>query len=154
MKRLLFITPLLFVLGACGATTKSSSSSQPAKPVLSRSAILDEVPLRLDVAGLRRRGRTAALDLRLVNRAPRGGDVFSIGDTFSRAGHYDMGGVLLLDPRTGHELGALEDDVDFGFTEIAGGGSQMLSVSFPAPRGTTADVLVPHFGLFRSVPVH
>jgi len=151
MKRVLLLIPVLVVLAGCGTTAITTSHSS--KPVLSRGAILDEVPLRLDVAGLRRRGRTATLELRLINREPHGGDAFSIDDTFSREGHYDMGGVLLLDPSTGRELDALEDETDLGFTEISGGGTQSLSVAFPAPSGRTADAVVPHFGLFRGIAV-
>jgi len=150
MKRLLLLFPLLVVLGGC-ATTKTPP--HPPAATLSRAAQLDDVPLRLDVAGLQRRGRIAALELRLINRAPRGGSAFSIDDTFSREGYSDLGGVLLLDSRTGHELDPLENDVDLAFTEVSGGGTQSLTVSFPAPTGATADVLVPHFGLFRGVPV-
>ena len=150
MKRLLLLFPLLLVLGGCAATKNPPHS--PAA-TLSRGAQLDDVPLRLDVAGLQRRGRIAALELRLINRAPRGGSAFSIDDTFSREGYSDLGGVLLLDSRTGHELDPLENDVDLAFTEVSGGGTQSLTVSFPAPTGATADVLVPHFGLFRGVPV-
>jgi hypothetical protein len=150
MKRLLLLFPLLVVLGGCAAT---KNPPHPPAATLSRAAQLDDVPLRLDVAGLQRRGRIASLELRLINRAPRGGSAFSIDDTFSREGYSDLGGVLLLDSRTGHELDPLEDDVSLAFTEVSGGGTQSLTVSFPAPSGATADVLVPHFGLFRGVPV-
>jgi hypothetical protein len=152
MKRLLLFTLLLVTLGGCAATTSSSGARAP---VLSRSVTLDEVPLRLDVTGLHRRGAVAALDLRLVNRSPRGGQAFSIDDTFSREGSYDLGGVLLVDSSSGHELAPLEndDDLDLGFTEVSGGGTQSLRVAFPAPRGSKVDLLVPHFGLFRGVPV-
>jgi hypothetical protein len=156
MKRLLFLIPLLVVVAGCGATVTSHSSAAPsgaAEPTLTRSMRLDDVPLRLDVIGFHRRGSIAALDLRLVNRAPRGGDSFDIDDTFSREGHYDLGGVLLIDPRTGHELDPLDDDVDLAFTEVDGGATQSLRVAFPAPSGATADLLIPHFGLFRDVPV-
>jgi len=152
MKRLLLLIPLALVVTGCAATAKPSQPS--ATPLLSRSAQLDDVPLRLDVAQLRRVGQTALLDLRLSNRAPRGGDAFSIDDTFSREGYSDLGGVLLVDSRTGHELAPLDDDVDLAFTEVSGGGTQSLRVRFPAPRGSTADVLVPHFGMFRDVPVN
>jgi hypothetical protein len=150
MKRILLLIPVLAVLAGCG-TAKDSST--PAKPVLSRSTRLDDVPLRLDITGLHKAGDVAALDLRLVNRAPRGGDSFDIDDTFSREGSDDLGGVLLLDVRTGHEMEPLDDDVDLAFTQVAGGGTQSLRVAFPAPRGSTADVLVPHFGLFRGINV-
>jgi hypothetical protein len=61
---------------------------------------------------------------------------------------------MLVDRQTGRALEPLHDDgLDLAFTDISGGGSQTLSVAFPAPRGKTADVLVPHFGLFRDVPV-
>jgi hypothetical protein len=150
MKRLLLFTLLLVTLGGCAATT---SSSAPRSPVLSRSVALDEVPLRLDITGLHRHGGVAALDLRLVNRSPRGGRAFSIDDTFSREGSYDLGGVLLIDT-SGHELAPLEtDDLNLAFTEVSGGGTQAVRVAFPAPRGSKVDVLVPHFGLFRGVSV-
>src|SRR3954466_12394377 len=112
MKRLLLLFPLLVVLGGCAAT----KNPPPPAATLSRGAQLDDVPLRLDVAGLQRRGRIASLELRLINRAPRGGSAFSIDDTFSREGYSDLGGVLLLDSRTGHELDPLEDDVSLAFT--------------------------------------
>jgi hypothetical protein len=150
MKRLLILIPLVAVVAGCAATKTSTSSD---RPVLSRSARLDDVPLRLDVTSLKRVGEIAALDLRLINRAPRGGDAFDIDDTFSREGSYDLGGVLLVDRGTDHELDPLEDDAGLGFTAVAGGGTQSLRVAFPAPRGRSADVLVPHFGLFRNVPV-
>ncbi len=157
MKRLLLLIPLLVVVTGCGATVENHAGDAPSgalAPILSRSMRLDDVPLRLDVTGFHRRGAIAALDLRLVNRAPRGGDSFDIDDTFSREGSYDLGGILLIDPRTGHELDPLDDDVDLAFTEVDGGATQSLRVAFPAPSGATADVLVPHFGLFRAVGVH
>jgi hypothetical protein len=132
-----------------------AAPSEAAESILSRSARLDDVPLRLDVAGLRRHGPTASLDLRLVNRALSGGDAFSIGDTFSRRGYYGhVDGILMIDPLAGRELDPLDDGTDVGVAEIGGGGSQLLSVSFPAPRGPKVDLLIPHFGLFRGVPVH
>jgi len=148
MKRLLLLIPVLVVLVGCGGGKGSP------RPTLSRSVHLDDVPLRLDVTALHRTGDVAALDLRLVNRAPRGGEAFDIDDTVSREGNYDLGGVLLVDSGTGHELDPLEDDADLAFTQVAGGGTQSLRVAFPAPSGGAVDVLVPHFGLFRDVPVH
>jgi hypothetical protein len=152
MKRLLFFTPLVLVLAACGGTT----TLKPAAPLLSHSATIDDVPLRLDVTGLARVGRAVALDLRLTNRAPRGGDAFEIGDSFSSDGFSDdLGGVTLIDRQTGREVPPLNDDgVDLYSLDIGGGGSQTLSVAFPAPRAASVDVLVPHFGLFRDVPIH
>jgi hypothetical protein len=149
MKRLLLFTPLLLSLAACG-TTGHATSRKP----LSRSARLDDVPLRLDVAALHRTGGIATLDLRLTNRGPRGADAFAIDDTFSREGLADLRGVLMVDARTGSELDALDRDLDVDYTEIAGGGTQALRVVFPAPSGSAVDILVPHFGLFRDVPVH
>ena len=110
------------------------------------------MPLRLDVA-LHRSGDVAALDLRLINRGPRGGDSFSIDDTFSREGSSDLAGVLMVDTNTGHELDPLDRDLDVPYTELAAGGTQSLRLVFPAPTGSTVDLLVPHFGLFRDVPV-
>ena len=111
--------------------------------------------MRLDVAGLRRIGRLAALDLRLINRSPYGGDAFSIDDTFSREGYDDLDGVLVIDRHSGRELATVSDpEADTTMIDIASGGSQQLRVAFPAPSGNAVDVLVPHFGLFRNVPVH
>jgi hypothetical protein len=109
---------------------------------------LDEVPLRLDVAGLHRAGDTAALDLRWINRGSRGGDAFSVGDTFSREGSSDLAGVLMVDTRTGHELDPLDRDLEVPYTELAAGGTQSLRLVFPAPSGSSVGLLVPHFGLF------
>jgi hypothetical protein len=65
----------------------------------------------LDVAGLSRVGSTVALDLRLTNRAPRGGDSFAIGDSFSRDGFSDdLRGVTMIERQTGREISALHDD--------------------------------------------
>jgi hypothetical protein len=152
--RYLLLAPLLLVLGGCAMSAASKTPTHHSAPSLSRGALFGDVPLRLDVASLRRRGRTAALEFRLINRAPLGGNTFDIEDTFSRAGDWDLGGVSLLDPSTGRELAPLAgDSVDLSSVEIAPGGSQTLSVSFPAPRGQMADVLVPHFGLFQDIPV-
>ena len=152
MKRLLVFTPLLLVLAACGGT---KSPSTQAGPILSHATTLDEVPLKLDVIGLRRTAGIASVDLRLANRAPHGGDAFSIGDTFSADGlGYNVGGVLLLDPATGQPMTPLgADEADLGMAEVAPGGTQTIRAVFRAPRGDKADILVPHFGLFRDVPV-
>jgi hypothetical protein len=153
MKKLIPLLPLLLVLGGCTAAAATRTSDPHSAPILSRSASLDDIPLRLDVAGLHRQGRTATLALRLSNRAPRGGDAFEISDTFSRDDNADLGGILLVDTSTGHELAALEEDIDLYSVAVAPDGSQTLSVSFPAPTGKSVDLLVPHFGLYRDVPV-
>jgi hypothetical protein len=149
MKRLLLVTPLLCVLAACGGGTGATHAA------LSHTTRLDDTPLRLDVEALHRVGQVAAVDLRLANRARAGTDQFSIDDTFSADGYSaDVGGILLLDSRTGQPLTPLgADEADLGMTEIAPGGTQMIRAAFRAPRGDTADVFVPHFGLFRDVPV-
>src|SRR5690348_15198202 len=128
MKRLLLFTPLLLSLAACGTTGHTAS-----RGTLSRSVRLDDVPLRLDVEALHRSRGIATLDLRLINRGPRGAEAFSIDDTFSREGMSDMRGVLLVDSASGRELDPLDRDLDVDFTEVAGGGTQMLRVVFPAP---------------------
>jgi hypothetical protein len=57
----------------------------------------------------------------------------------------------MLDQRTGRELAPLHaDELDM---QIAPGGTQAIQAVFPAPRGDKVDILVPHFGLFRNVPV-
>jgi hypothetical protein len=150
MKRLLLLIPALVVLVGCG-TGKDSP-----RPLLSHGASIDDTPLRLDVAGLHRVGEIVALDLRLANRAPRGGDPYEIDGTFAAEGGYDddVGGVLMLDPKTGRQTSPLgADQVNLGMVEVAPGGTQLVRAVFPAPRGKTVDVLVPHFGLFRDVPV-
>jgi hypothetical protein len=153
MKKLIALLPLILVLGGCTAAAATRPSSHHSASTLSRSVQLDEIPLRLDVIGLHRRGRTAILSLRLDNRAPRGGDAFEIDDTFSREDDADLGGILLVDTSTGHELGALEEDINLYSVAVAPDGSQALIVSFPAPTGMSVDLLVPHFGLYRDVPV-
>jgi hypothetical protein len=150
MKRLLLLIPVLVVLVGCGGGKGSP------KPLLSHSASIGDTPLRLDVAGLHRVGDIVALDLRLENRAPRGDDPYEIDDTFAVEGSYDydVGGVLMLDPKTGRQTSPIgADQVDLGMVEVAPGGTQLVRAVFRAPRGRTADVLVPHFGLFRDVPV-
>jgi hypothetical protein len=145
MKRLLAVLPLALLVTACG------SGGSASKPILSHSARIDDVPLRLDVAGVRRIAGAATIDLRLANRAPDGGDDYYVEDTFSNEGNYQADGVLMLDQRTGRELAPLQaDDLDM---QIAPGGTQAIQALFPAPRGDQVDVLVPHFGLFRNVPV-
>ncbi len=147
MKRLLLFTPLVLVLAACGGAGSTH-------PVLSHTTRLDDTPLRLDIEGLHRVGQVAAVDLRLANRADAGTDTFSIDDTFSADGYSaDVGGILLLDSRTGQPLTALGAGEADLTTELAPGGTQMIRAAFRAPRGDRADVFVPHFGLFRDVPV-
>jgi hypothetical protein len=147
MKRLLAVLPLALVVTACGTGTQTT------KPILSHTTRINDVPLRLDVAGVHRVAGAAAVDLRLANRGTAGGDTYSIDDTFSDDGSYDTSGVALLDQRTGRQSAPLAaGDVDVG-VEIAPGGTQTIRTVFPAPRGDKVDVLVPHFGLFRNVPV-
>jgi hypothetical protein len=148
MKRLIAVLPLALVVTACGTSGPAS------KPILSHTARLGDVPLRLDVAGLHRVAGVAALDLRLANSSSAGGDAYSIDDTFSSEGSYNTGGLLMLDQRTGREIAPLQADAtDLGAMQIAPGGTQQIRTVFPAPRGDHVDVLVPHFGLFRDVPV-
>jgi len=71
------------------------------------------------------------------------------------ARNYDVGGVLMLDPNTGLQTTPLAaDSVNLGMMDIEPGGTQLIRAVFPAPEGKTADILVPHFGVFRNVPVH
>ena len=151
MKRLLLFTPLVLVLAACGGT----ATLKPKLSLLSHASTLDDVPLRLDITSLSRIGSTAQLELRLTNRAPRGGDSFEVGDTFSRDGYSDdLDGVTMIDRETGRQLSPLHDDgADLYSLDVGGGGTQTLSVTYPAPKGDRVDLLVPHFGLFRDVPV-
>jgi hypothetical protein len=148
MKRLLAVLPLAVVVTACG------SGGSTGKPILSHSARIYDVPLRLDVAGVHRVDGAAALDLRLANRGAPGGDSYSIDDTFSNDGNYDVSGVLMLDQKTGRQSApvAAQAAADVA-AEIAPGGTQTIRTVFPAPRGDKVDVFVPHFGLFRNVPV-
>jgi hypothetical protein len=147
MKRLLAVLPLALVVTACGTGTQTT------KPTLSHTTRINDVSLRLDVAAVHRVAGAAAVDLRLANRGTAGGDTYSIDDTFSDDGSYDTSGVALLDQRTGRQSAPLAaGDVDVG-VEIAPGGTQTIRTVFPAPRGDKVDVLVPHFGLFRNVPV-
>jgi hypothetical protein len=147
MKRLLAVLPLALVVTACG------TGRQTTKPILSHTTRINDVPLRLDVAAVHRVAGAAAVDLRLANRGTAGGGTYSIDDTFSDDGSYDTSGVALLDQRTGRQSAPLAaGDVDVG-VEIAPGGTQTIRTVFPAPRGDKVGVLVPHFGLFRNVPV-
>lgn len=95
----------------------------------------------------------AAVDLRLANRGAGGGDSYSIDDTFSDDGSYDTGGFVMLDQKTGRERAPLAAGDLNTAVEIAPGGTQTIRAIFPALRGDTVDVLVSHFGLFRTVPV-
>jgi len=147
MKRLLAVLPLALVVTACG------SGGSTGKPILSHTARIYDVPLRLDLAGVHRVAGAAAVDLRIANRGPSGGDTYSIDDTFSTDGSYDASGVVMLDQKTGRESSPITvDNIDTA-VEIAPGGTQTIRTVFPAPRGDRVDVLVPHFGLFRDVPV-
>ena len=124
------------------------------RAILSRSAHIQDIPLRLDVSVAHRQGRLAALDFRLINHAPIGTDAFEVDDAFSRDGSYDMSGIVVLDRHAGNQLTTLPDpNTDTSMTQIGSGGSQNLRIAFPAPSGKAVDVLVPHFGLFRDVPV-
>ena len=148
MKRLIAVLPLALVVTACG------SGASTGRPILSHAARINDVPLRLDVAGVHRVAGAAALDLRLANRGASGGDAYYIEDTFSNDAGYNASGVMMLDQKTGRESSPMAvDSVDTG-VEIAPGGTQTIRTLFPAPRGDRVDVLVPHFGLFRNVPVH
>jgi hypothetical protein len=95
--------------------------------------------------------------MRLRSNAPRGHDDYLIGAAFSATANGDFSAMSLIDPVTGARLrpAAWDPDTDPDlFDEVlTPGGTKTLSVSFPAPRGRTADVLVPHFGSFRDVPV-
>lgn len=133
--------------------TACGTGSQTARPILSHTARINDVPLRLDVAGVQRVGGAAAVDLRLANRGPSGGDSYSIDDTFSNDDGYDASGVVMLDQKTGRESSPMAAGDLNTAVEIAPGGTQRIRAIFPAPRGDAVDVVVPHFGLFRNVPV-
>ena len=147
MKRLLALLPLAVLVTACG------SAGSHASRIVSHTARLDDVSLRLDVTRVQRRAGVAALDLRLANRSPSGSDGYSIDDTFSNDGSYDVSGVVMLDKQTGREIAPMDPSSPDLDIEIAPGGTQTIRTVFPAPRGDKVDVLVPHFGLFRDVPV-
>src|SRR4051812_9229697 len=115
MKRLLLLAPLLLVVAGCTTGTTASSAgrvaSQPtaisadrAQPVLSRASRIDGVPLRLDVADLRRRGPTVTLDLRLRSNAPHGGADYYIGHDYSTWTGGDLDAISLIDAVTGRRL--------------------------------------------------
>jgi hypothetical protein len=136
--------------------------SPPSSVTLSRAARVDDVPLRMDIALLRRAGRVATLDLRLRSMAPHGGMTYLVGSAFAAtiaAGYVD--GIYLMDPTTGGKLspifrgGTCVCTTNGYDLEIAPGGTAMLTASFPAPSPAahTADVIVPHFGAFRDVPL-
>jgi hypothetical protein len=109
----------------------------------------------LDIADLRRRGRTVTLDLRLRSNAPHGAPEHVIGADFASHADGDLSAVSLVDPVTGARLHPLTDEAaqDLFDEVLTPGGTKVLTVSFPAPRGKSADVIVPHFGSFRDVPV-
>jgi hypothetical protein len=81
---------------------------------------------------------------------------WSIADTFSADSDGDLSAVALIDPVTGQRLHPLHDDAEPDLSEetMTPGGTKVLTATFPAPNGDTADVLVPHFGSFRDVPIH
>lgn len=171
MNKILLLFPVaavatvaLVVTGwATGARRPLDARSLEAPSItvtLSRTARIDDVPLRMDIALLRRAGRTVTLDLQLRSTAARGADAFPVEGAFGRDRFaYDLGGVYLLDPATGARLPVRRDRGCVCSTtdgvELAPGGSTILSASFPAPspEAKALDVVVPHFGAFRDVPL-
>lgn len=148
---------------AVTAPQPADVAAPPSTVTLSRAARVDGVPLRMDVALLRRVGNTATLDLRLRNNAAHGGPTFVLGTYFDDEDWWeDVSGIYLMDPATGHRL-PVRTDIDdeclctrnTDDIAIRPGGTAMLTATFPAPsRGaSTADVIVPHFGAFRDVPL-
>lgn len=141
----------------------TGAAAPPSTVALSRAARIDGVALRMDVALLRRAGRTATLDLRLRSNAPHGGPTFTVGDRFAdyEGGPENLSGVYLMDPMTGRRLRARDYSGecvctgDGGTIRLQPGGTTMLTATFPAPslRARSADVVVPHFGAFRDVPL-
>jgi hypothetical protein len=137
--------------------------SPPSSVTLSRAARILGVPLRMDIALLRRAGRVVTLDLRLRSLAAHGERYYEIGSDFAKDCCADdsLSGVYLMDPTTGAKLNPLVRDHQCVCTQqadwitIAPGGTAMLTASFPAPSPAahTADVIVPHFGAFRDVPL-
>lgn len=171
MNKLLLVLPLAVlaavVLAVSGWVTvprrpldARSLEAPSATVTLSRTARIGEVPLRLDIALLRRAGRTVTLDLALRSTAARGSEAFAIEGAFGATPfRYDLSGVYLLDPATGARLPVRRDrgcvcSATDG-VDVAPGGSTILSASFPAPspEADALDVVVPHFGAFRDVPL-
>ena len=135
----------------------------PSTITLSRASRVAGVPLRMDIALARRTGRTVTLDLRLRSTAAHGGPAFGVNWQFSAdQSEEDVSGVYLVDPTTGRKLSPRRDAhgtcicTDDGYSiEVAPGGTTMLTASFPGPSplAHAVDVVVPHFGAFRDVPL-
>lgn len=154
------------VTAVAGWTRTKTTAARTAAPTdtvtLSRTARVDGVALRMDVALLRRAGGTATLDLRLVNGAEPGGASFDVGDHFDDDGWEDsVSGIYLIDSATGQKIRPRFDGHSCVCTrngsdiELPPGATTMLTATFPAPSPGTAsaDVVVPHFGAFRDVPL-
>lgn len=165
---LVLTTAVLGLIGVAVAGWASTTPSlrlappAPAPPTeLARTVRVHDVPLRIEVARLRRSGRAVTLDLRVRSLTPSGGPRFWFGRAFSAHWRTYADGFTLTDPITGRTLRVRDDadgDCECSSTynvSLAPGGQTVLSATFPAPSplARTIDVVVPHFGAFRDVPL-
>jgi hypothetical protein len=156
------------------ATTPSGDTREaPAEPLAERDGSVDQKPVKLEILELKRSGETVALTFRLVAIGDTSGaqvastfddGIFQKldGTTDTTAGAGSLDGISLIDAtnRKRHLVGRDEDgacvcdrDLSNGF--VSADAPLLLSATFAAPPDDieAMDVVVPHFGTFKDVPV-
>jgi hypothetical protein len=164
------------------STAKQSTSTTPSgKPVAvpakaiapARQGPIDGNPVQLEIVELKRGGSTMTLTFRLTGEEGQGGS--QVASTFDdgifqklkstedpTAGADSLDGITLIDTKNRKrylvgrdEDGACVCDTDLGNAFANADAPLLLSATYaaPPPDVRAMDVLVPHFGAFKDVPV-
>jgi hypothetical protein len=145
----------------------------PAKAIASRDGSMDQKPVKLEIVELKRSGGTTALNIRLTTTSTDG--TAQVASTFDdgifeklknssdpTAGADSLDGISLIDTknRKRYLVGRDADgrcvcDGDLGNGFVSSNGPLVLSATYAAPPADvqTMDVVIPHFGTFKDVPI-
>jgi hypothetical protein len=163
------------------ATAKQSTSTSPSgkvvaapeKAIASRDGSMDNKPVKLEITELKRSGATTALTFRLT--ATKSDDSAQVAQTFDDgidqkiknspnqfAGGSTLDGISLIDSKNRKrylvgrdETGACVCDGDLSTAFANSDAPVLLSATYaaPPPDVRAVDVVIPHFGTFKDVPI-
>jgi hypothetical protein len=156
------------------STTPSGKvQATPEKAIASRDASMDHKPVKLEIIELKRSGATTALTFRLT--ATNSDDSAQVAQTFDDgidqkiksatnqfAGGSTVDGISLIDTknRKRYLVGRDEDGACVCDTELSSAFANsdaplLLSATYAAPPQDVraVDVVIPHFGTFKDVPI-
>ncbi len=165
-----------------GAQSTSTSPggkvvATPEKAIASRDGSVDSKPVKLEIVQLKRSGGTSALSFRLSELTSTGDSsgLAQVASTFDdgilekekntddpTVGGDSLDGVSLIDSKNRKRYLVARDsnnacvcDGDLGNAFVRQDAPLVLSATFAAPPAdvSSMDVVVPHFGTFKDVPV-